>query len=138
MTSHPAARQIEQERLGHENSGEPMGINTFREVVDLLDAAVDGPETTVGPPHHAFWRGVTRDQFVAIKLLGQPILVLGDGANSNLIRSLKGVPPFGDGPGAEFPRMPVGFDPMPDESIRSIELWIDAGCPDASDSAKTA
>jgi len=115
-----------------------MGINTFREVVDILDAAVNGPETEVGPPHHAFWRNITRDEFVATKLLGQPILVLGDGAHSNLILSLKGEPPFGSGPGAEFPRMPVGFDPIPDESIHSIELWINDGCPDRSDVAESA
>ena len=66
----------------------------------------------------------------SLKLLGQPILVLGDGANSNLILSLKGQPPFGSGPDAEFPRMPVGFDAVPDDSIRSIEQWINNGCPD--------
>jgi hypothetical protein len=115
-----------------------MGINTFREVVDILDAAVSGPGTEVGPPHHAFWRDITRDEFVATKVLGQPILVLGDGANSNLILSLKGQPPFGSGPDAEFPRMPVGFDPVPDDSIRSIEIWINDGCPDGSDAAETA
>ena len=115
-----------------------MGIKTFREVVDILDAAVNGPGTEVGPPHHAFWRGITRDEFVAKKLLGQPILVLGDGANSNLILSLKGEPPFGSGPGAEFPRMPVGFDPVPDDSIRLIEQWIDDDCPDGSDAAEGA
>src|SRR5215218_7458603 len=63
------------------NRREEMGIKSFREVVDILDAAVDGPGTEVGPPHHAFWRGITRDEFVATKLLGQPILVLGDGAH---------------------------------------------------------
>jgi hypothetical protein len=114
-----------------------VGINTFREVVDILDAAVNGPGTEVGPPHHAFWRNTTRDEFVAKKLLGQPILVLGDGANSNLILSLKGQPPFGSGPDAEFPRMPVGFDAVPDDSIRSIEQWINNGCPDGSDAAET-
>jgi hypothetical protein len=115
-----------------------MGIKTFREVVDILDAAVNGPETQVGPPHFAFWRNVTRDEFVAIKLLGHPILVLGDGAHSNLILSLKGEPPFGSGPNAEIPRMPVGFDPMPDASIRLIEQWINDRCPDDPDAAEGA
>ena len=115
-----------------------MGIKTFRAVVDILDAAVGGPGTEVGPPHHAFWRDVTRDEFVATRLLGQPILVLGDGAHSNLILSLKGEPPFGSGPDAKFPRMPVGFDAVPDDSIRSIEEWINEGCPDRSDAAETA
>jgi hypothetical protein len=114
-----------------------MGINIFGEVVDILDAAVNGPGTEVGPPHHAFWRDTTRDEFVAMKLLGQPILVLGDGAHSNLILSLKGEPPFGSGPDAEIPRMPVGFDPVPHDSIRSIEQWIDDGCPDESVAGKT-
>lgn len=104
-----------------------MIINTFSEVVDLLDAAVNGPETEVGPPHYAFWRNVTRDEFVATELLGHPILVSGDGAHSNLILSLKGEAPFG--PNGEIPRMPVGFDPMPDESIHALEQWIDNGCP---------
>ena len=115
-----------------------MGIKTFREVVEILDAAVNGPGTEVGPPHHAFWRGITRDEFVAKKLLGQPILVIGNGPASNLILSLKGQPPFGSGPDAEFPRMPVGFDAVPDDAIRSIELWINDGCPDGSDAAETA
>lgn len=115
-----------------------MSIKTFREVVDILDAAVNGPETEVGPPHFAFWRNVTRDEFVATKLLGHPILVHGDGAYSNLILSLKGEPPFGSGPDAEIPRMPVGFDPVPDESIPAIEHWIDDGCPDESEAGETA
>jgi hypothetical protein len=114
-----------------------MRIKNFREIVDILDAAVNGPETEVGPPHHAFWRNVTRDEFVATMLLGQPIVISGDGAHSNLIRSLKGELPFGSGPGAEFPRMPVGFDPVPDESIQAIESWIDDGCPDEAGGAET-
>jgi hypothetical protein len=117
---------------------EQVAINTFREVVDILDAAVSGPGTEVGPPHRAFWRDITRDQFVAKKVLGRPLLVLGDGAHSNLVLALKGEPPFGSDPDAEFPRMPVGFDPMPDDSIESIERWINDGCPDGSASAETA
>lgn len=111
---------------------------TFRGVVDILDAAVGGPDAEVGPPHHAFWRNVTRDEFVATKLFGQPILVLGDGAHSHVILSLKGEPPFGTGPDAKFPRMPVGFDPVADDDIRSIEQWIDNGAPDGADTPGTA
>jgi hypothetical protein len=113
-----------------------MGINTFREVVDILDEAVGGPETQVGLPHRAFWRGITRDQFVAKKVLGRPLLVVGDGAHSNLILALKGQPPFGDDPDAEFPRMPVGFDPVGDDTILSVEQWINDGCPDGSATAE--
>ena len=33
-----------------------------------------------------------------------------------------------DGLLAEFPRMPVGFDPVPDQAIAFIEKWINDGC----------
>jgi hypothetical protein len=91
-----------------------MGINTFREVVDILDAAVNGPETEVGSPHHAFWRNVTRDQFVATTILGQPILVLGDGAHSNLILCLKG----------ELPLAPILMRSSPACQLVSIQCRI--------------
>jgi hypothetical protein len=107
-----------------------MSIKTFREVVDILDTAVGGPAAEVGPPHKAFWRDITRDQFVTKKILGRPLVVLGDGKHSNLVLALKGEPPFGDDPDADFPRMPVGFDPVSDDRISSIEQWIDDDCPD--------
>jgi hypothetical protein len=52
-----------------------------------------------------------------------------------LRRALKGEAPFGkDLPappaGATIKRMPVGFHPVPAESIAVIEQWIDDGCPD--------
>jgi hypothetical protein len=34
--------------------------------------------------------------------------------------------------------MPVGFDPVADDEIRSIEQWIDNGAPDGSDTPGTA
>jgi hypothetical protein len=60
---------------------------------------------------------------------------VGDGAQSNLVLSLKGEAPFGsdlDEPpvGAVVLRMPSYLDPVPAESIRVIEQWIDAGCPE--------
>ena len=54
------------------------------------------------------------------------MLVVGDGKNSNLIKALRGQPPFD---GTYAPRMPDGYPPVPDDKIDQIERWIDAGCP---------
>ena len=100
----------------------------FQQVVEILDQAIGGPVATIGPPHRTFWRGLTRDQFVAKKVLTKPLVVLGDGAASTLVRALKGETPFGEG--ATFPRMPAGGRPaVPAESIALIEQWINDKCP---------
>ena len=106
---------------------------TFDDVVAILDKAVGGPDVDV-VSHGPFWRSVTRDRFVEMKVGGRKLVTLGDGANSNLVLSLKGEAPFGsdldDIPaGAVTPRMPAYLDPMPAESISDIEQWINEGCP---------
>jgi hypothetical protein len=105
----------------------------FDDVVEILDKAVGGPDADVAS-HGAFWRGVTRDQFVEMKVGGRKLVTLGDGANSNLVLSLKGEPPFGsdlDSPpvGAMMPRMPAHLDPVDTEDIDGVERWINDGCP---------
>lgn len=105
----------------------------FAEIVAILDKSVGGPDVDV-VSHGPFWRGVTRDQFVEMKVGGRKLIALGDGAGSNLVLSLKGAAPFGndlDDPpaGAVTPRMPAYADPMPAEEIAAIERWIDEGCP---------
>jgi photosystem II stability/assembly factor-like uncharacterized protein len=111
-------------------------MTSFVEVVGMLDASVGGADAPVGV-HGPFWRGISRDQFVAKKVLGLPLLVIGQGAASNLVKALKGEAPFGRDlddppPGARFPRMPFGFDPVADADIARIEKWIDDGCPAGS------
>jgi hypothetical protein len=69
-----------------------------------------------------------------MKVGGRKLVTLGDGANSNLVLSLKGEAPFGsdlDDPpaGAVTPRMPAYLDPLSAEEISDIEQWIDQGCP---------
>jgi hypothetical protein len=39
-------------------------MNRFEQVLHILDSAVSGPSAPVGF-HGAFWRGLTRNQFVA-------------------------------------------------------------------------
>jgi hypothetical protein len=105
----------------------------FKDVIEILDKSVGGPGADVAS-HGPFWRDVTRDRFVEMKVGGRKLVTLGDGANSNLVLSLKGEAPFGsdlDDPptGALTPLMPAYLDPVPPEEIRDIEQWINQGCP---------
>ncbi|MEX0676002.1 MAG: ferritin-like protein [Pirellulales bacterium] len=94
------------------------GINRLSQIQIFLDEAVEGNE--IGA-HGAFWRGLSRDEFVAYRVFNTVRLVQpGDGANSNLVKAL-----HGDG----FPRMPLGYPPMPEDRIEFIERWIQDGCP---------
>jgi photosystem II stability/assembly factor-like uncharacterized protein len=108
-------------------------MNRFEQVCGILDAAVGGPGAGVAF-HGAFWRDVTRDEFVELSIFGRKLLVIGDAAASNLVRALRGQAPFGDDlpeppAGAQLNRMPSGLDPVPEESIAVIESWIADGCP---------
>ena len=77
----------------------------FTDVIDILDRSVGGPDADVSS-HGPFWRGVTRDRFVEMKVGGRKLVTLGDGANSNLVKSLRGVAPFGSDlePAPDFER----------------------------------
>jgi hypothetical protein len=110
-------------------------------VVRLLNEAVRG--FRIGA-HHNFWRGCTRDQFVSMSVFGQPLISARpdstfDAANSNLIKALRGEPPF-DAPeeGADdpsrYPRMPAHHPPLAPEAIAHIFNWIENGCPDSDPS----
>ena len=105
----------------------------FHDIVAILDKAVGGPDADVAS-HGPFWRDVTRDRFIEMKVGGRKLVTLGDGAHSHLVLSLKGQAPFGsdlDDPpaGAVTPLMPAYLDPVPPEEIADIERWIDEGCP---------
>ena len=106
-------------------------MNRFERVIQILDQAVGGPASPVGFPHRAFWRGVTRDEFVAKKVIGLALVTIGNGAGSNLVKALRGETPFGadtGNPDADFSRMPAGLPPVPPAEIAFIEKWIDDGC----------
>jgi hypothetical protein len=107
-------------------------MNRFERAIQILDNAIGGPDATIGA-HGAFWRGVTRDQFVATSVFTLQVITVGQGGDSNLVKALKGEAPFGSDlpappPDARFPRMPVGFDPIAAQDIAFIEQWIDEGC----------
>ena len=108
-------------------------MKRFSQVKQILDAAVGGPAAGVGGPHGAFWRSRTRDQLVAFKILGLPIITLGHGDDSNMVKALRAQVPFGQDvgtPGATIDRMPAGRDPVPPDQIAIIAAWIDDNCPD--------
>jgi hypothetical protein len=103
---------------------------TFAEVQQLLDAAIGGGQ--IGA-HHAFWRGITRDEFVVKKVFGKIVVVPGDAAGSNLVKALSAIVPFGADvgtPDASIARMPARMDPMAPEDIGRISDWINQGCPE--------
>jgi hypothetical protein len=107
-------------------------MNRFERVIQILDNAIGGPDAIIGA-HGAFWRGLTRDQFVTKNVFTLDIITVGQGASSNLVKALKGETPFGNDlpnppPDARFPRMPAGLDPVAAQDIAFIEQWIDEGC----------
>ena len=109
-------------------------MTRYERVIQILDEAIGGPDVNIGV-HGAFWRGVTRDQFVTKKVFNLDLVVVGSGAAANLVKSLKGEAPFGADlpnppPGARFSRMPAGALPVSDADIAFIQTWIDDGCPE--------
>lgn len=103
-------------------------------VTQILDQAIGGPNVNIGV-HRAFWRGLTREQFVTKKVFDLPLVTVSDGQHSNLVKALRGESPFGidlptPPPDAEFSRMPAGLAAVAEEDIAFIQQWIDDGCPD--------
>lgn len=109
----------------------------YQRVVEILDESIGGPDSTIAI-HGPFWRGLTRDAFVAMDVFGLPLLEPGRGASSNLVLSLKGESPFGADrpeppPDSQFSLMPAGLPPVPPADVAFVEQWIDDGCPEDDD-----
>jgi hypothetical protein len=79
-------------------------------------------------PHGAFWKTMTYEEFTTGSIFGQyAILVVGNSAESNIIKALKGEAPFD---GSVFQRMPGDGPPFfTDDQINEIAAWIDKDCP---------
>ena len=101
----------------------------FADIQKILDDAVESGN--VGAPHSAFWRGVTRDEFVIKKVLGCPIIHSEGGefvgAKSQLVTILRAS--ITDCNQRPRPQMPFGFNPVTADNIQTISDWIDAQCP---------
>ena len=108
-------------------------MKRFDHVVEILNTAINN-QTSIGA-HGAFWRGKTLQQFITTKVFGRVLLVPGNSADSNIIKAVRGLSPFGADlnpppAGAIFNRMPDGLPAVPADAIDFIAKWIDDGCPD--------
>lgn len=141
-------RDLEAQRLARlAMRGEPLAYEAvnFRKVIELLESSVRG--FNIGA-HHNFWRGCTRDQFVAMSVFGEKLIAVRpdgtfDAANSILMKALRGEPPFdapesGEHNTSSYPRMPAHHPPIPSESIVYIANWIDNGCADSEPAGQVA
>lgn len=77
-------------------------------------------------PLRRFW-DLPRDSLVALSVYGQRAVIPGNSADSALVKSLKGDPPFN----GAFARMPPGGPYLANSDIAFIAQWIDDGAPDA-------
>lgn len=104
----------------------------FNDVVAALDRTLGN---NIAFTHGEFWRGKTRDEFVAYSVFGFPVVMVGNAGGSNLVLALRGQTPFGDDlapppPGATMPRMPAFLAAADELDIQLIEAWINDGCPE--------
>jgi hypothetical protein len=101
---------------------------TFPDIQKILDDAVEGTDILA---HGPFWRGVTRDQFVVLKVFGCKIVFSDNGtfvgAQSPLVQILRN--PIECPASRPRPQMPVGFPAVPADKVQIISDWIDAQCP---------
>jgi hypothetical protein len=109
---------------------------TFDDIVSLLNTLVPLDDSNIqNAPHAAFWRGKTRDQFVAIKTddWGVPgnLVAPGNVDKSNLYLALSGKDPFD---GTLLPQMPdTSRDPnstlAKSEQLAMVATWINNNAP---------
>jgi hypothetical protein len=105
-----------------------LGPTRWECVRQILNTATD-----TGLPFHdgksRFWNAPVPDlltqSIYGLRVIAPPGPERG--RRSNLIKSLKGEPPFGP---SGYPRMPKDRPPVPDADIAFIEAWIDDDCPE--------
>ena len=107
----------------------PVTAGGYARIQQILDDAVHG---NCFGAHGPFWRGITRDQFVAKAIFGRKLLATRpdgsfDPVESNLMKALEGRPPFD---GSLFRRMPDGYPPIAESQLAEIRTWITVGCPE--------
>jgi hypothetical protein len=121
-----------------------MALTSFAAVQKILNGIVI---TTA--PHGAFWQ-TSYDDFVNGNVPGGtqtanpntgkplPILIKGDGPNSNIIMALAGTAgSFWDPNTGYFGRMPYNGPYLADAVIQELSDWITNGCPEMADAGAT-
>ena len=99
-------------------------------------------EGVADAPHMNFWDKLSYKEFTTGNIPGVTegpsppyrILVVGDGANSNLVMALQGKGPLFNKDDGAFGRMPANAEPpekpyFTDEQIQPIIDWINRRCP---------
>ena len=121
-------------------------INSYNGTGTTLGGYIDSILTANGEigdvpaaPHLSFWTTLNYKDFTTGTVPNvtgpgspYPILVVGNGANSNFVQALQGVGPL-FGPDGNIGQMPADANPpsMPfftTAQIQPIIDWIDAGC----------
>ncbi len=94
----------------------------LQQIRDLLERVLGAAPL---PFHIAFWRGRTRDELVATRVVGQPLIVVGQPEASPLVQALRGE---ASGPIRAY------FGPARAEAadLAVIEQWIREGCPEGA------
>jgi hypothetical protein len=109
-------------------------INSYVELQGYMNKMTAFYNTSISSaPHHAFWNTLTYTQFTTgnVPHISPPaqILVIGNGAASNIVQALQGVGPL-FGPSGQYGQMPAdGTGPWTPEQIQPVIDWIDAKCP---------
>jgi hypothetical protein len=117
------------------------GLTLRAYINDILkqNKLVDG---VANAPHMNFWDNLTYKEFTTGNMPGVTegpsppyrILIVGDGANSNLVMALQGKGPLFNKDNGAFGRMPANAEPpekpyFTDEQIQPIINWINKRCP---------
>jgi hypothetical protein len=105
---------------------------TLQQVQDVLERVLG---TRPMPFHYAFWRGKTRDEMVATRLFGRPLIVPGRPEESPLIWALRRASAGergGPRAGSKLIRAYFGQARAGDGDVAVLEEWIRDGCPEAA------
>jgi len=115
-----------------------MGVTapTFADILRLLDALVPTNDQNIdSAPHQAFWRGMTRDQFVSKttdewNVTGR-LVTPGDPGKSNLFLALSGMSPFDGSVAEQMPDTNQDFNARhaTANELKMVETWIKANAP---------
>jgi hypothetical protein len=104
----------------------------LQQIQDMLERALG---THPMPNHDYFWRGKTRDELVATRVFGLPLIVPGRPDESNLLRAMRGTTSGRDGPnrlGADLLHALFRQIRVTEDDIALLERWVREGCPEVA------
>jgi hypothetical protein len=120
-------------------NGRGLTLGAYINNILKQNKLADGVENA---PHQNFWEKLNYKEFTTGNVPGVTegpsppyrILVVGDGANSNLVLALQGKGPLFDKDSGAFGRMPANAEPpekphFTDAQIQPIIDWINKRCP---------